>query len=71
MMQYQSIFYKEENYLIDRNFTVLNTLGRLIALLFLVMIPVNLTAFFVSTNQSLSDLNSSVEKIYTNEMIIK
>mmetsp|Transcript_38799 Transcript_38799/g.34497 ORF Transcript_38799/g.34497 Transcript_38799/m.34497 type:complete len:88 (+) Transcript_38799:1219-1482(+) len=71
MMQYQSLFYKEENYMIDRNFNSLKNLTWLITALFLVMIPVNLIIFMLSTNSALNNLNVSVEKIYINEQISK
>jgi len=70
-MQYQSLFYKEENYMIDRNFNSLKNLTWLITALFLVMIPVNLIIFMLSTNSALNNLNVSVEKIYINEQISK
>jgi len=67
LTHYQSIYQKEDNLTIDKNFVSLNNVKWFIRVLFFVLIPLNLIIYFVGPFRTYKKLEESVRNIYTNE----
>ena len=66
-MQYQSIYHKEDNLLIDKNFQRLNNVKWFIQFLFFIMIPINITVYLVGANYTFAELESCISDVFMNE----
>jgi len=69
LTHYQSIYQKEDNMMIDRNFTSLNNVKWFIIILFLMLVPLNIIIYLVGPFTTYKQLKKSVNNIYLNEDI--
>lgn len=69
MNQFQSVFHKEENGIIPKEFKNLNKLKWFFYFFFTLMTPLALAVYFLGLNKSLGLVSTSVSNIYSNEKL--
>ena len=67
LTHYQSIYQKEDNLLIDRNFRSLRNVGWFIRILFLALVPLNIIIYIVGPLSTFTYLQGSINDIFSNE----
>lgn len=68
-MQLHSVYHKEENMLIDKNFYRLNNVKWFMSFLFFVMLPINVIVYLVGANSTFSDISNSIQSVFLNEVL--